>query len=293
MTRHHNTSQKKDYRFAYIQGKNTIWAIPSIHGQIHELFQIHDHIFRHFKLGDTIIYLGNYTGHGSESVSTIDEILAFRRSILTVQGVMPQDIIYLRGAQEEMMQKLMQIQFAPNPRPVIEWMLANGMAATLQSYGVDIHTLRQTAGHGVIALSRWTNYLRSTIRRHPGHEIFTQQYYRAALKNDCQNTSIAKQDCNAIPSDMSALFVSGGIDFSKALSDQGDILWWGKDDFTMRTAPYTPFAKVVRGFDNEHKGLHLNCVTATLDNNCGFDGHLVCAQIQPDNSIRNLYEAHH
>jgi serine/threonine protein phosphatase 1 len=287
----YNKAPQKDYRFASINGQHTVWAIPSIHGQIEELFQIHDHIFRHFKLGDTIIYLGNYTGYSLDSAHTINEILAFRRSILTIQGVMPQDIIYLRGAQEEMMQKLMQIQFAPNPRPVIEWMLASGMAGTLQSYGVDIDTLRRVAGQGVVALSRWTDYLRSTIRRNPGHEIFAQQYYRAALKsNIIEDNGLMYQ---AAPENISALFVSGGIDFSRALEDQGDNLWWGKDDFTKRTTPYTPFAKVIRGYDNEHKGLHLNCVTATLDNNCGFNGRLICAEIRADNEIRDVVEARH
>ena len=259
------TKKRDDYRFAKIIASKRIWAIPTIHGQLEQLSAIHDHIFKSFELGDKVIYMGNYTGYSKDSAHTIDEILGFRRSLLTIRGVIPKDITYLRGAQEEMMQKLLQIQFAPNPRAVIDWMLNNGMAQTLESYGVCIDTLKRTAGNGVIALSRWTEYLRSTIRRRPGHDTLGQNLHRAALVS----RTLPHDITNSTASENLSLYVSGGVDFNKSLEEQGDNLWWGKDDFTTRTEPYNHFDKVIRGFDPERKGLHLNCVTATLDNNSG------------------------
>lgn len=156
------------------------------------LQNIHDHVFSRFKPGDRLVYLGNYTGFGMHSVETVDEILSFRRALMAMEGVRASDIVYLRGAQEEMLQKLLQVQFAPNPRLVIEWLLNNGMAQTLESYGICLHTLWRVAGEGVVQLSRWTGYLRNMMRRFPGHETFSGQYVRAAY--------YAAQQARALPS---------------------------------------------------------------------------------------------
>ena len=51
-----------------------------------------------------------------------------------------------------------------------------------------------------------------------------------------------------------------------------------------------PFQKVVRGFDPDHKGMNINCVTATIDGGCGFGGQLVCAGFNPEGSIFELLE---
>lgn len=277
---------REDYRFAKVTANKSIWAIPSIHGALNDLCVIHDQIFKDFEAGDKVIYLGNYTGYSQNSAFVLDEILGFRRSLLTIPGVIPKDIIYLRGAQEEMMQKLLQIQFAPHPRAVIDWMLQRGLAQTLESYGVCIPTLQRTAGQGVIALSRWTDYLRSTIRQRAGHDILAQSLVRAAIvKTPYSENVISADDYNA------SLFVSGGLDFSKPLEQQGDALWWGKDDFTTRTQHYGHFSKVLRGYDMARKGLHLNCVTATLDNNSGGDGSLICAKIAQSSTIADIIYA--
>jgi hypothetical protein len=75
------------------------------------------------------------------------------------------------------------------------------------------------------------------------------------------------------------------------LEEQGDTFWWGKDDFSERVYPHPYFSKVFRGFDPKRQGIHLNCVTATLDNNCGFNGRLICAAIEPNGDISQIYEA--
>ena len=38
----------------------------------------------------------------------------------------PHEIVFLRGAQEEMFSKLLQLQIAPNPVEIINWMLNMG-----------------------------------------------------------------------------------------------------------------------------------------------------------------------
>ena len=49
----------------------------------------------------------------------------------------PEDVVFLRGAQEEMFLKLLQLQTAPNPNEILLWMYEHGVNKTIDSYGLD------------------------------------------------------------------------------------------------------------------------------------------------------------
>jgi len=266
-----------DIRFTAIGAPRQIWAVSAIHGEVHRLIQLHDALMEQIRPGDRIVYLGNYTGYGSYSRETVDEILAFRRQILSIPGMKPDDLIYLRGGQEEMWQKLTQLQFCPNPVDTLLWMMGNGMNNTLQNYGICPHEGIIAAREGVMALTRWTNKVRETLRANPGHEIFMMQFRRAAY--------------TSMDSRFPILFVNAGIDPARPLEQQEDNFWWSGNNFTDIHDPYQPFEKVIRGFDPTHQGITLNCVTASLDGGCGFGGSLVCAHMAADGEIYELLEA--
>lgn len=280
-------SKTLDCRFAVLGAPERIWAIPSIHADIGKLNTAHENVFNRFRPGDRLIYLGNYTGYGRYARETINALLSFRRCLLSIPGVKPEDIVYLRGTQEEMWQKLLQLQFAPNPKQVLEWMLCQGVAQTLESYGVSIAEAQRVTCEGVMRLARWTENLRYAVYKNPGHDIFGSQFKRAAY-TDCSYKAGENAD-SGICSPL--LFVNAGIDCSRSLEDQGDRFWWGDPHFKSMTLPYAPFRKVIRGYDPESGGLHLNCVTATLDNNCGRGGSLVFAEIASDGEFLNVMEA--
>ena len=63
----------------------------------------------------------------------------------------------------------------------------------------------------------------------------------------------------------------------RTIEEQGDSFWWAGRDFDRIESPYAPFAKIVRGYDPEHRGIRMNNVTATIDGGCGFGGSLVCS----------------
>lgn len=252
-----------DNRFRNLGRPGRIWAISAIHGDVDRLTSIHDTLYSRLRLGDRIVYHGNYAGYSSNAIDTINEILTFRRGVLAMPGMMTQDLVYLRGSQEEMWQKLLQLQFAPDPSSILLWMLGNGVSNTLYSYGISPHDGIEACRGGVMALTKWTNAVREAIRRVPGHETFGNQLLRAAY--------------TAEDTPYPMLFVHAGIDRSRPLIDQGDAFWWAAPQFESITEAYNPFQKVVRGFDPEHKGVHMNCVTATIDGGCGFGGDLVCA----------------
>lgn len=254
-----------------------IWAISAIHGNLNNLMSIHDQIMEHFEPGQKIVYLGNYTGYGEQSAECIDEILSFRRLILSLRGVTPDDFTYLRGNQEEMMHKLFQLPFAPNPTDVYLWMLGNGLSQTLHSYGISPHDGLEACRRGAVALTKWIAKAKHKMRSRPGHEIFSTQWVRAAFTD--------------ISGEYPMLFVHAGLETNKPLPEQGDRLWWGSDDFERMESPYLPFQKVVRGYDPGHKGLHLNCITATLDGGCGFGGSLICTGFSSDGQVTGVFES--
>lgn len=271
---HHGT---QDIRFASLGTPRRVWTISAIHGELPKLYALHDAIFARFKAGDRIVYFGDYTGHGPHSRETIDEILTFRRLVLSTAGVIPSDIVYLRGRQEDMWQRMLQLQFTNKPELTLGTILEHGFGKTLESYGLHAHDGMRACREGVLPLTRWTNRIREALRQNPGHDIFMTSWKRAAF------TTVEGRN--------SLLFVNAGIDTSKPLEDQGDHLWWAGDDFNDITQAYAPYEKVIRGYDPNHSGVRINCVTASLDGGCGFGGPLVSAVMDPKGRILELLEA--
>ncbi|MCB1537481.1 MAG: hypothetical protein KDJ49_00665 [Alphaproteobacteria bacterium] len=247
-----------------------------MHGEVERLARLHDSLIGQIRPGDRIVYLGNYIGVGPESAPVIDEILAFRRMVLAIAGMQPGDFVYLRGQQEELLQRAFQLHFASSPWMVYEWMLDQGLARTLESYGIDAREGLNAASADSARLARWTGFMRHMVYRHAGHDIFFHQLKRAAYTAH-----------TAAP----MLFVNAGVKTDLRLEDQGDRFWWGGDDFQTISDAYDPYARVIRGYDPQRRGLYINCVTATMDNGCGFGGSLACGAWQADASVGPIFEA--
>lgn len=264
--------KEHDNRFTPLNQVRRIWSISAIHGEIEQLITLHDQIFPYIQPGDRIIYTGNYIGYGTNPAEAIDEILAFRRSILAKPAMMPSDFIYLRGAQEEMWQKLLQLQFAPYPLDALLWMLGNGLTNTLKSYGLSPHDGVTACKQGMVGISDWTRNVREAIQAKLGHHTFSTHLVRAAF---------TRPETSQYP----MLFVHAGLDMEKPLDAQGDNFWWASQKFDNITEAYQPFQKIVRGYDPDHKGTNFNCIKATIDGGCGFGGELICAVFEPDGTL--------
>jgi len=263
--------------FANLRKPRTVWTIPAIHSDLDALIKIHDALFKKIKPGDRILYHGNCTGYGEHAVECVDEILTFRRMVLAKPGMIPQDIVYLRGQQEQLWQKMLQLSFAPRPSEVLLWMLGNGLSSTLYSYGLSPHDALEACQHGTVSLTKWLNTARIAVRKHAGHDTFSTHQQRAAFTE----TS----------SEYPMLFVHAGLDQQKSLEEQGDYLWWASDEFDRIDAAYKPFEKVVRGYDPHHRGLYLNCITATVDEGCGFGGKLISVGFEQSGAVLDILES--
>ncbi|HJR23139.1 MAG TPA: hypothetical protein VJ822_16015, partial [Dongiaceae bacterium] len=154
-------------KFAVLRAARRIWAISPVHGDMVRLRALHGYVAGQFEDGDRLIYLGGMLGRGSDVEGVIDELVSFRRQILARPRMFTIDIAYLRGQQEVMWQKLLQLQFAPNPKEVLPWMLQQGVGTTITAYGGDPAEGIIRCREGALAITRWTNSLRAAMQARP------------------------------------------------------------------------------------------------------------------------------
>src|SRR5690349_3164246 len=171
-------------KFAQLRDARRVWAIAAINGAAQRLIRLHDTISDRFQEGDRVVYLGNYIGYGDAVLATIDELLDFRRRVLGRQRGFACDVVFLRGSQEEMWEKLLQLQFAPNASEVLEWMIKQGIAATVRAYGGDLRQGFAASRDGPRTITRWTSTLRSAMNATPGHAALFSALRHAALTGE-------------------------------------------------------------------------------------------------------------
>lgn len=259
----------EDRSIATLQRPRRVWAVGAIHGNADKLSALHEALGSRLAYGDRIVYLGNYFGVGTSIRETVEELLYFRRVFLSIPPYMDEgDFVLLRGAQEEMWQKLLQLQFSNRPAEDLAWMMDRGVAATLESYDGEAADGFSNAEKGVIALTAWTNELRDAVRAAPGHEAMMSALKRAAISQ-----------ANGV------LFVNAGLDADRPLSHQTDSFWWAGRSFSLIQKPYEGFRKVVRGYDPDHGGVMETEITLTIDGGCGYGGTLVAYCLTPQGDV--------
>ena len=237
---------------ASLAGGGRFWVVGSVHGDAARLAALHQALAARFTPGDRLVYLGGYMGYGPQVLDTIDEILVFRRRLIAEPGVELTDIVFLRGAQEEMWQKLLQLQFAQGPKKVLTWMIEHGAGATIRAYGGSVEEGMEAADEGVLALTRWTNALRQSVRERDGHSPLMSALRHAAQTDDG-----------------ALLFVHAGVDPTRPLESQIDYFWWGSPALDAMTEPFGGFTAVIRGFSSTGPLIRTDGPLITLDGGCG------------------------
>ncbi len=247
--------------------------MASVHGEARRLERLHRALAPRLAAGDRIVYLGNMIGRGPAISETLGALMGFRTAVLAGQHSFSCDLAYLRGSQEEMWQKLLQIQFATDPAATLEWMLDQGVGPTLEAYGSSPDDARRHASGGAVGLTRWTQGLREAMQARPGHTAFFASLRRAAFTDDG-----------------TLLFVNTGLDPGRPLEAQRDSFWWSSAGFDRVAEPYGTYQLIVRGYDPGHPGLKVTTHTATVDAGCGFGGPLLAACVVPTGEIVETLE---
>ncbi len=261
-------------KFAVLRAAKRVWAVSAIHGQADRLADLHDKLAGRVIEGDRLVYLGNVLGRGGQVRAALDRVLEFRSAFIARPGAFVHDVALLRGAQEEMWHKLLQLQFAVDPVEVLGWMVEQGLGATIEAYGGDVTQGLGAARQGPLAITRWTATLRAAFQAVPGH-----QQYMSALAHA------------ALTAEGTLLLVSGGVDCTRPLDAQEDMFWWGTDAFDRIETPYGGYRRVVRGFDPKHRGTVIAEATISLDGGGDDDTKPIAACITPDGAVADMIEA--
>lgn len=200
-------------------------------------------------------------------------MLDFRRRLLARRRGLVCDLAVLRGAQEEMWHRLLQLQFALDPGAVLEWLARAGAEATIRAYGGDLRQGFAAAREGPLALTRWTGTLRAAMNEAPGHTMLFSSLRHAAFTED-----------------RGLLFVAAGIDPARPLARQRDAFWWGGADPLSLIGPFEGFRRVVAGSDRAPRGLVEGAFAAVLDGGAGRGGPLLAACFTADGALADRVE---
>ena len=224
---------EKQSNFIELKNASRIWAIGSIHSNLNAFNSIKGFIYKNFKENDKLVFLGNVIGLGEKSKETLSSIIELRFNLMSKFKLKPEEIVFLRGAQEEMINKLLQLHIAPNPIEIIKWMFDHGVDKTLNSYGFSREEIINIASSGTVSISKWTSKFNHTLIDNPGHKEYFLNLKHAAYS-----------------SSKKILFVNRGVDITRPLSAQNDCFWWGYQNFSKYNKPYNSFVRIVRGYQS-------------------------------------------
>ncbi len=229
---------EKENNFIEITKSKKIWAIGSIHSRLDAFNNLKKFILENFEENDYLVFLGNIIGVGQSSKETLTSAIDLRNKLMAKFAIKSKKIIFLRGAQEEMLLKLLQLHTAPNPQDIVLWMLDHGVDATIQSYGFEVQELKMVAAQGTLAISKWTKKLNQMLIKTLGHKEYFNHLKHAAYSESKR-----------------ILFLNRGVDISRPLSAQNDCFWWGYQNFSSLNKPYGSFIRIVRGYKSSEKNV--------------------------------------
>tara|TARA_Y100000816_G_scaffold258734_1_gene213820 strand:+ start:1063 stop:1875 length:813 start_codon:yes stop_codon:yes gene_type:complete len=262
--------------FIELKKANKIWAVGSIHSNLSSFSSIKKFILENFEISDKLIFLGNVIGLGDNSKETLSSVIDLRFNLMSKFKLKSDSIIFLRGAQEEMFSKLLQLQLAPNPTEILEWMFDHGVNKTIKSYGFSEDEVRNIASSGTMNISKWTTSLNKALQKIPGHTEYFLNLKHAAY-------SYTEK----------ILFVNRGVDITRPLSAQNDCFWWGYQNFSTIQEPYKTFLRIVRGYESEHTNqseISKNKVVCTLFKQPLSNKSVLCGIFTENGEILDLFE---
>ena len=262
--------------FVELKESNKIWAIGSIHSNLSAFTSIKDFILNNFEISDKLIFLGNIIGLGENSKETLSSVIDLRFKLMSKFKLKPNSIVFLRGAQEEMFSKLLQLQLAPNPSEIIEWMFDHGVNETIKSYGFCENELKNIATTGTINISKWTTNLNQALQKNNGHPQYFLNLKHAAY-------SFTKK----------ILFVNRGVDITRPLSAQNDCFWWGFQNFSKIQQPYKTFSRIVRGYESKNLNrdeISKNNIVCTLFKQPLPNKTVLCGIFSENGEILDIFE---
>ena len=262
--------------FVELKKSSKLWAIGSIHSNLNSFNSIKKFIINNFEISDKLIFLGNIIGLGDSPKETLSSVIDLRFNLMSKFKLKPTSIVFLRGAQEEMFSKLLQLHLAPNPTEIVEWMFEHGVNQTIKSYGFSEDEVKSISSSGTMKISKWTANLNKAVQMNPGHTQYFLNLKHAAYSHTKK-----------------ILFVNRGVDITRPLSAQNDCFWWGFQNFSRIQQPYKSFLRIVRGYESEHLNnveISKNNVVCTLFKQPLSNKNILCGIFAENGEILDLFE---
>ncbi len=262
--------------FVELKKSSKLWAIGSIHSNLNSFNSIKKFIINNFEISDKLIFLGNIIGLGDNPKETLSSVIDLRFNLMSKFKLKPTSIVFLRGAQEEMFSKLLQLHLAPNPTEIVEWMFEHGVNQTIKSYGFSEDEVKSISSSGTMKISKWTANLNKAVQMNPGHTQYFLNLKHAAYSHTKK-----------------ILFVNRGVDITRPLSAQNDCFWWGFQNFSRIQQPYKSFLRIVRGYESEHLNnveISKNNVVCTLFKQPLSNKNILCGIFAENGEILDLFE---
>jgi serine/threonine protein phosphatase 1 len=205
---------------ARLRSSGRLWALGALLGDDAALEALARALLARWRPGDKLIVLGNMLGANGNPARTLDGLLRLRRRLMAAS--LGCGVLFLRGAQEEMWQKALSLQFAMTPLDVLDWMLERGLASIVEAYGASVADGRVACRNGPSEIARWTSGLRQRQAAHAGHADLLNSLTRAALD-----------------ADDAMLLTAAGVDATRPLDEQSDAFWWNAQDDAVLDAALT------------------------------------------------------
>lgn len=228
-----------------------VWVIGAVKGRASSLKVISKKILDKQDLLDRLVFTGNIFGptlsQGNSSSNAVDEALLLRTNFISNYASDSNDVVFLRGQYEELLDKARQLHISPNPKELVEWMYSRGLDSILSSYGISSDLLKNAAKEGAVALSRASIHIQESLVEKNGHYKYISSLKRLAYNDE-----------------KSVIIVSAGLAKDRPIETQSDELWWG-GGFTNLDEPYGKIKRFIRGFDPEGRGLDSGKHGITLD----------------------------
>lgn len=251
-------------KFAILGQPKRVWAVGNTLGNIIALQSLHDYMADQIHPGDRLVYCGGYVG-AYAGFEACDELLTFRRCILSAVGMAAHDLVYLRGPAEEAWVRMFRLTYSSSPERDLNKLLEAGARDYLYAYGIRESHAHKVMRGGTSVIARWLNELRNLVRTYPGHDAFWNSMRRAAYTQNHYGQADG------------TVFVPAGFNPAACLEDQNESLWKTDSGFETIHGPCQDFNRVVRGLDRAGFGLDMTAHTLSLDCAQG-DGpsHAVC-----------------
>ena len=134
----HGKISENNIRIHNLGSFERVWVIGAVRGKAALFEKVCKQILDKSKSQDRLVFTGNLVGSNknktNESKKVINIAIKLRAFFMSNSSFDINDIVFLRGCFEELLDKSRELHMSPNPLELVEWMYSKGLDKVLESY---------------------------------------------------------------------------------------------------------------------------------------------------------------